>query len=242
MFDPAGIHTGDHVLDVAAGSGAQTILVAKRVGPTGFVLATDISPQMLAFAKTEIQHAGLTNVETQVMDGQNLDLAEESFDAVICRGGLEFFPEPEKGLASMRHVVKPGKKVAVVIFSATDKCPFVAIPASIIRERAQVEPPPPGAPGLFSLAKPGLLQEVYERAGFRDVQVVPVTTHLHLSSTAECVRFVQDVGGPVVQMIAHLSDAERQEAWNEVEQALCRYEGPSGFEAPCEFLVGVGTK
>jgi hypothetical protein len=142
----------------------------------------------------------------------------------------------------MRRVVKPSKKVGMVVFSAPDKSPFVAIPASMIRERAQVAPPPPGTPGLFSLAKPGLLQEVYERAGFREVQVVPVTTHLHLSSAAECVRFVQDVGGPIVQMIAHLSDAERQEAWNDVEQALRNYEGPSGFEAPCEFLVGVGTK
>src|SRR5829696_8838354 len=98
MFDLAGIHTGDHVLDVAAGSGGQTILAARRVGPTGFVLATDLSPQMLAFADMEIQHSGLTNVETQVMDAENLDLAEASFDVVICRGGLEFFPEPEKVL------------------------------------------------------------------------------------------------------------------------------------------------
>src|SRR5258707_12674455 len=63
MFDLAGVHTGDHVLDVAAGSGGQTILAARRVGPTGFVLATDVSPQMLAFAETEVQNAGLTNVE-----------------------------------------------------------------------------------------------------------------------------------------------------------------------------------
>jgi ubiquinone/menaquinone biosynthesis C-methylase UbiE len=242
MFDLAGLHTGDHVLDVAAGSGGQTILAARRVGPTGFVLATDLSPQMLAFAETEVQNAGLANVETRVMDAQNLDLSAESFDAVICRGGLEFFPEPEQALGSMRRVVKTGKKVAVVIFSAPDKCPHVAIPASIIRERAQVAPPPPGTPGLFTLATPGLLQGVYERAGFRDVQVVPVTTHLHLSSAAECVRFAHDVGAPLQQLLAHWSDAERQEVWKEVEQALRRYEGPSGFEAPCELLVGVGTK
>jgi ubiquinone/menaquinone biosynthesis C-methylase UbiE len=242
MFDLAGIHTGDHVLDVAAGSGGQTILAARRVGPTGFVLATDISPQMLNFAATEVQNAGLTNVETQLMDATRFDLTEESFDAVICRGGLEFFPEPEKVLFSMRHVVKPSKKVGVVVFSAPDKCPHVAIPASIIRQRAQLAPPPPGTPGPFSLAKPGILQALYERAGFRAVQVVPVTTHLHLSSAAECVRFNQAAGGAVQHWLAHMSDTERQELWKEVEQALRSYEGPSGFEAPCEFLVGVGTK
>lgn len=146
MFDLAGIHSGDRVLDVAAGSGGQTILAARRVGPSGFVLATDLSPQMLAFAAIELQHAGLTNVETQVMDGENLQLAEESVDAVICRGGLEFFPEPEKALGGMRHVVKTGKEVSVVVFSVPDKCPFVAIPAAIISERAQMPAPPPGGP------------------------------------------------------------------------------------------------
>src|SRR5512135_282977 len=101
MFDLAGIHPGDHVLDVAAGSGGQTILAARRVGPTGFVLATDLSPEMLAFAETEVQRAGLSNVEMQVMDADSLDLVKESFDAVICRSGLEFFPDPVKALTGM---------------------------------------------------------------------------------------------------------------------------------------------
>jgi ubiquinone/menaquinone biosynthesis C-methylase UbiE len=197
---------------------------------------------MLAFAETEIQRAGLSNVKTQVMDADNLDLPGESFDAVICRGGLEFFPNPVKALTGMRNAVKTSGKVAVVVFSAPDKCPHVSIPVSIISKRAQVAPPPPGAPGLFSLANPGLLQGVYERAGLRDVQIVPVTPHFHLASAAECVRFVQDVAGAYNQMIAHLSDAERRAVWDEVERALSRYEGPFGFEAPCEFLVGVGTR
>jgi hypothetical protein len=161
---------------------------------------------------------------------------------VICRGGLEFFPEAEKALGGMRHVVKTGKKVGVVVFSVPDKCPFVAIPAALISERAQIPAPPPGAPGLFSLAQPGLLQALYEGAGFRDVQVVSVSTHLHLPSAVECVHFIQDVGGPLQHILAPFSNAQREEAWNAVEQVLRRYEGPSGFDAPCEFLVGVRTK
>lgn len=242
MFDLVGLHIGDRVLDVAAGSGGQTMLAARRVGPSGFVLATDLSPQMLAFAAMELQQAGLTNVETQVMDAENLQLAEESFDAVICRTGLEFFPEPEKALGGMRQVVKTGKKVGVVVFSVPDKCPFIAIPASIISERAQIPAPPPGAPGLFRLAQPGLLQALYERAGFRNVQVVSVSTHLHLPSAVACVHFIQEVGGPLQHILAPFSEAQRQATWDAVEQALRHYESASGFDAPCEFLVGVGTK
>ena len=101
MLDLAGVQAGDRVLDVATGAGGQAILAARRVGPSGFVLATDISRQMLDFTEAEIERAGLTNVETRIMDGENLQLPERSFDAVIYRGGLEFFPTPEEALAQM---------------------------------------------------------------------------------------------------------------------------------------------
>lgn len=240
MFDLVGMHTGDYVLDVAAGTGGQTLLAARRVGPSGSVLATDLSPEMLAFLAGEIRKAGLTNVETQVMDGEKIDLAEESFDTVICRTGMHLFPDPLKALVGMRRVVKSGKKVAIMDHYAPEKCSFLAIADSLIRQRAKV--PPPETPGLFSMAKPGRLQWWYEQAGFQDVQIVTVTTLLHLPSAAECVRFVQQGFGALQQMAPHLRNAERQVIWKELEQELRRYEGPKGFEAPHEFVLGIGTK
>lgn len=240
MFDLVGMQAGDRVLDVAAGTGAQTLLAARRVGPSGFVLATDLSPKMLAFAADEIRNAGLTNVETQVMDGEKLDLAEESFDRVICRTGMHLFPDPLKALVDMQRVVKSGKKVAVMDHSVPENCSFLAIADSQFRQRAMV--PPPETPGLFSVAKPGKLQGLYEKAGFQDVQIVTVPTLLKLPSAAECVIFVQEGLGALQQMAPHLSNAERQVIWKELEQELRRYEGPEGFEAPHEFVLGVGTK
>src|SRR5919205_605387 len=89
MLDMAEVGPGSRVLDVAAGAGGQTIAAAKRVGPAGYVLATDISSNILQFASAAAQEEGLTNVETRVMDGEELEeeLEEESFDAVICRVG-----------------------------------------------------------------------------------------------------------------------------------------------------------
>ena len=87
MLEAAGIKTGDRVLDVAAGTGDQSLIVAQRVGPTGSVVATDISPNMLAIAAKAIGETGLTNVETRVIDAQELDFEPASFDAAICRMG-----------------------------------------------------------------------------------------------------------------------------------------------------------
>src|SRR3712207_4680319 len=88
MLEMAEVGPGARVLDVAGGAGGQTIAAARRVGPSGYVLATDISPNILEFASATAQEEGLINVETRVIDGEELEeLEEESFDAVISRVG-----------------------------------------------------------------------------------------------------------------------------------------------------------
>ena len=119
MLDLANLRNGNRVLDVAAGTGDQTLLAARRVGPNGYVLAIDISTAMLTNAAEAIRKAGLTNVETRIMDAENLDLDENSFDAVICRLGLQSFPNPPKAIRGMRQVVKLGGKVAALVRSTT---------------------------------------------------------------------------------------------------------------------------
>ena len=98
------------MFDVAAGAVEQTITAAKRIGPSGYLLATDISPASLEHAAAEAKEAGLTNVETKVLDGENLDVAPESFDAVISRVGLIYFPDQQKALAEMMAALAPGAR------------------------------------------------------------------------------------------------------------------------------------
>jgi ubiquinone/menaquinone biosynthesis C-methylase UbiE len=107
LIGAANLRPGNRVLDVAAGTGDQTLLAAWRVGPTGYVLATDISANMLKRASEAAREAGLMNVETRVMDAENLDLDADSFDSVICRQGLMWISNPVKALTGMRRVVKP---------------------------------------------------------------------------------------------------------------------------------------
>src|SRR4051794_25515780 len=95
MLDMADGGAGGRVLDVAAGAGGQTQTAARRVGPQGSVLATDISEDILAFAEQAARDAGLENVTTRVMDGENLDVPEGSFDAVISRVGFIYFPDQQ---------------------------------------------------------------------------------------------------------------------------------------------------
>ena len=242
MLDMAGVGPGSRVLDVAAGSGLQTLTAARRVGPSGSVLATDIAPNLLELAAVAAQQAGLSNVETRVLDGENLDVEEGAFDAVISRVGLIYFPDQQRALGGMRRALKPGGKVAAIVYSTPENNRFFSVPVSIIRRRAQLPPPLPGQPGPFSLGSPGVLEAAYERGGFRDVQTRTIPAPLRMPTAAECVRFERESFGALHQMLAGLDEAERAAAWQEIEQQLATFEGPAGFEGPCELIVGAGTR
>ena len=242
MLDMAAIGPGHRVLDVAAGAGDQTLQTAARVGPAGAVLATDISANILAFAADNARRAGHGNIDTKVLDGENLDVPEGTFDAVISRVGLIYFPDQQKALADMKRALKPGGRVAAIVYSTAEQNKFFSIPVSIIRRRAKLPPPLAGQPGPFSLGGPGVLEETFRRAGFRDVASRTVSAPVRLKTAAECVRFERESFGALHQMLGGLDEREQNEAWREIEQELRAFEGPTGFEGPCEMIVAVGVK
>ncbi|MEJ7599777.1 MAG: methyltransferase domain-containing protein [Kofleriaceae bacterium] len=241
MLDLAKIGPGSRVLDVAAGAGEQTITTARRVGPTGHVLATDLSSNILEFAAAEAKRNGLANVECKVMDGEQLDVPEGSFDAVISRVGLIYFPDQQKALAGMKRALKPGGRVAAIVYSTPDKNTFFSTPVGIIRRRANLGPPLPGQPGPFSLGAPGVLEAAFAQAGFRDIESRVVPAPLQMPTSAECVRFEQESFGALHQMLSTLDDDGKRDAWNEISEALAKFQGPEGFEGPCEMVVAVGV-
>jgi SAM-dependent methyltransferase len=242
MLDLAGIAPGQRVLDVAAGAGEPALSAAERVGPSGYVLATDISSNILAFAAQAARERGLNHVETRVMDGENLELEDRSFDAVLSRVGLIYFPDQQRALSEMRRVLRPGGRVVAAVYTTPENNRFFSIPVGIIRRRAQLPPPLPGQPGPFSLGAPGVLEQAFRQAGFDGVETRVVPSPLRLRSAAECVRFERESFGALHQMLAGLSEADRAAAWDEIEAELRQFEGPNGFEGPCELVVGVGVK
>ena len=242
MLEMAGISKGHRVLDIAAGAGEQSITTAKKVGAGGYVLATDISSNILEFAKQMAQQAGMNNIEIKVMDGENLTVEDETFDAVISRVGLIYFPDQQKALKEMLRVLKPGGKVAAIVYSTPEKNKFFSVPVSIIRNRAKLPPPLPGQPGPFSLGAEGIIEKAFSQAGFKNVRSELVPSPLQLSSAKECVRFEKESFGALHQMMNSLPDPEKESVWEEIEKELQKFETETGFTGPCEMVVAVGEK
>jgi hypothetical protein len=145
-------------------------------------------------------------------------------------------------LREWRRALKAGGRVAVVVFSTPDQNGWGAIPASIIRRRAQLPPPVPGQPGPFSLGDPGVLEGVFRQAGFADTEVRAAPVPHRMASAAEYVRVAREAFGAFNAMMAHLSAQERESVWNEVEGSMRTFESSGVFEVKGECLVGAATK
>jgi ubiquinone/menaquinone biosynthesis C-methylase UbiE len=242
MLDMAEVRAMQKVLDVAAGAGGQTLAASRRVGPTGLVMATDISSKILEFAAENAKKARLINVQTKQVDGEEMDFREGSFHAAISRVGLIYFPDQQKALKGILHALKPGGRFATITYSTPENNKFFSIPVSIIRRRANLPAPAPGQPGPFSLGADGVLEEALTTAGFKEVKIRKIEAPLHMKSAAECLLFEKESFGALHTMLSSLDDAGKEDAWKEIEQELKQFEKDGAFEGPCELIVACGSK
>jgi ubiquinone/menaquinone biosynthesis C-methylase UbiE len=153
MIDLACITKSTKVLDVAAGAGDQSMQIADRVGPEGFVLATDILSNILDYASANTQSKGYSQIYFKVMDGENLTTTPEQFDAIFSRVGLIYFPDQMKALKGILKTLKPGGWFSAIVYSTTENNVF-SIQVWIIRKAAQLPPRPKANLDRSVLANP----------------------------------------------------------------------------------------
>jgi ubiquinone/menaquinone biosynthesis C-methylase UbiE len=243
MLAMADIGPGNRVLDVAAGAGDQTLDIAERVGPAGAVLATDLSPVIVEFARDRARAAGYHNVETSAVDGESLNAGDSVFDAAVCRLGLMFFPDPGKGLRKMYRALKPGGRVCTMVFSSPDKNPCVSILVSTAFKYAGLPPRDPYQPGgLLSLGKPGLADELFQQAGFSRVATTKLAAPFRLPSVTDYLGFIRNSASPILQILSQLDVSAKDAAWAEIESKLSAFNTTDGWEGPNELLLTVGWR
>ena len=205
MCDAAGVGPGRHVLDLACGPGPLATLAAERVRPDGRVVATDLSPDMVAITARKKQRLGLDNLEVLEMDMQALTFPDASFDAVTCRFGLMFCPDPVRGAAEARRVLRPGGRIAIAVWDVPAKNPFFTAVSGVLGEFVAMPPPDPTAPGVFRLAPPGELERVVAAAGFSHIVIETRPLMLSYASLDEYWQIQTELAAPLRAAIAALS-------------------------------------
>ncbi|HEY3216914.1 MAG TPA: methyltransferase domain-containing protein [Candidatus Eisenbacteria bacterium] len=201
-----------HVLDVATGLGQPALDEAKRVSPNGTVVATDLSPEMLAVAERRAREGGLRNLDFQTMDAEALGFPDRSFDAVTCAYGLMFCPDPVRAVAEMRRVLRPGGRLALAVWDEAARNPFFSTIRRAVGPILKNPPPDPKAPGQFRLAPPGELEAVLEAAGFRDFVVESVASRFECGSPEQYWEIVNDHATGLRLALEGLPQPDRDQA------------------------------
>ena len=197
---------GARVLDVACGSGFPALAAAAAVRPGGTVVATDISPEMLAVAASRAKRDALDNIEFVEMDAEHLRFSDGEFDAVTNAYGLMFSPDLPRAIAEARRVLRSGGRFSAVTWDEPSQNPFFSVITPVAAPFLSIQPPAAGAPGPFRLSSATQLESLLREAGFSDIRVDRVPMTLELASADEYLQVFSDVAWKA--KVAALSDRD----------------------------------
>jgi SAM-dependent methyltransferase len=216
------------VLDVAAGYGEPALTAARRVGPEGHVVATDISQEMLAYGRERAAEAGLENIEFVEADASSLDFPAQSFDAALSAYGIIFDPEGEATAARMRGFLKPGARMAISSWGPPDRAPMLGVPMRTVMGKFQIPPPPPGTPGPLSRPTPEAIAGLLKGGGFSNVDVEELTYVIDFDSPEDFTTYVREIAPPVSAIMRDRTPEEQGEAWDAITEAIRGHADDSG--------------
>jgi SAM-dependent methyltransferase len=236
MLDAAGVAGGARVLDLGTGAGDAAIQAARRVGPKGRVLATDISPSMLKAAADAAAAAGLGNLETRIADAGALDLEPASFDAVIARFALMFVPDLAAALHGVRRVLRPGGGFGALTWAAPEENPFLSLTTSVARRTGRLRVPEEQVGAPFRLADAAVLRAAAVGAGLAGVAVEPIELDVRARDAAG-LREAMFNSPLTLAIVAALDAAEAAAYEADVVAERERYREGEGYRFPGRALL-----
>jgi len=228
---------GERLLDVACGTGLPALALAERVAPGGSLLATDLSPDMLAAAERIAQRQGAHNITFRPMSAEALTVPDASFDAVTCCFGLMFSPEPQKAAGELWRALRPGGRLAVTVWDEPAKNPLFTTTFGPLRARVPGPPPDPKAPSMFGLADRGGLERLFRDAGFHEVRVEPLPFVAPLESVALHWRMFSAMAPPLKAAVQSLPPEEVEALRAAVADAVAPYVEDGRVALPAAALV-----
>jgi SAM-dependent methyltransferase len=244
ILEAARLRPGMRVLDLASGVGDPALSIAQEVASSGRVTATDLGPGMMSLAEELARKKGLSNIEFREASAEALPFADESYDVLICRFGIMFFPDLPKALRECLRVLKPGGRAAFVAWGKKEQ-PFFTTTAGIVLKHVPVPPPPPDpeGPSLFMFGERDRLRRALQVAGFSHVHEEDriIAGRWPLSIEEYWEQFTE-VAAPFRPLIEQLTPEKMAEAKVEIFAALKKFWDGKELNMPLEIVMGTGTR
>ena len=233
---------GERVLELACGPGGLGLAAAPRVAPGGEVVLSDVVAEMTAIASARADAMGLTNVSTRVLDLEDIEQPDDSYDVVLCREGLMFATDPRRAASEMRRVLRPGGRVAVAVWGPAERNPWLGVVFDAVSAQLDRPVPPPGIPGPFSLADAEELGTLLRTSGLAEVAVSEVPVPLRAASFDEWWMRTSALAGPLATILATLPDRAIHAITARLRESTSAYQTPSGLEFPGLSIIAVGRR
>ncbi len=239
LIEDARISGGQTVLDVATGPGEPALSIAPLVGR---VHGTDVVAPMIEAARRETERRGLTNAKFDAAPADHLPFPDATFDAVVSRFGIMFFPSPVDGVREMLRVLKPGGKLALAVWHTSESNAFFHTLSRVIDRYVEPVPPPPNG-DMFRFARPGALLEVFREAGVRDA-----SERIHRFNIAAPISVEElwtlrlELSESLKERVAGLSAEQMAEAKRQAIDLFRGYSSGNGVSFPAEVLIVSGSK
>jgi enediyne biosynthesis protein CalE5 len=241
LVELAKVEPGSRVLDVAAGYGEPSLTAARKAGPEGEVVSTDIAAEMLAYGRERAAEAGLENIEFMHAGANDLDFPHESFDAAVSRWGIIFDPDGEAAAARVRGFLKPGARFAISSWGTPEQVPMIARPMKAALDFLGLPPPPPGTPGPLSRPTPEAIGGLLQGGGFSDVKVEEMDLDFDWKSADEFSTYVREVIAPITKLVEAQPEDVQPKAWQAIADDISTEAAGDGtIRTANRVLVAVG--
>ncbi|HEX2097016.1 MAG TPA: methyltransferase domain-containing protein [Solirubrobacterales bacterium] len=228
MLKAAELQPGEQVLELACGAARVGFHAAEAVRPDGTVLCSDFAEEMVRAVEGRVARTGVDNVEPRILDAEHLDLADDSFDAVLCRFGYMLMPNPAQAIAESRRVLRPGGRLVLAVWGAAERNPWLTTVAEATMERLGAPPPEPGTPGPFALGDVERLRELLEGAGLEEVGVEAIEAEQTYESLEGWWERLREVSGPLAALLDALPAEDAAAIRSASLAAAERYVKPGG--------------
>ena len=243
LVEDARIGPGHSVLDIATGPGEPALTIAAKVGCEGKVFGIDPAPEMVDAARRATDHLGFRNAKFEVASADRLPFLADTFDAVVSRFGVMFFPSPVEGVREMLRVLKPGRELSLAAWHFADRNPFFYTLSRVMERFVDSPPLAPDAPDAFRFATPGKLRGVLAEAGAMSPSERLMQFTIQASTSVEDFWTLRcEMSEKLREKLATLSREQSTEVKRQALEVLRGYSTERGMSFPAEVLIISGSK
>jgi ubiquinone/menaquinone biosynthesis C-methylase UbiE len=241
LFRSAGVRSGAHVLDIGTGGGDTALRAVELAGPTGFVVASDVSRAAMEALSTRLATIrGADRVTLLQVAAEQLALEPESFDVALARNCVMYFRDLPRACRNVHSALRPDGRFVASVYGPLHREPFHAVPIAAVQRRREIGEPYPEYVQAFRVGVDEI-EQALDSAGFRGIErhIVAVQRAFPSVETAiDALRHSRSLGN----LLSLLAPGEIEDAWIDIGNGFRDYVCGSRLLLPGEQIVLAATK